>query len=65
MDTTPFKLTDAFGTAPSRPPFKQAVSTGKNLTKSVTHAKVRIAAPVVVGRKGEYYQLYTGAVELE
>ncbi|MBM3271717.1 excinuclease ABC subunit A [Candidatus Kaiserbacteria bacterium] len=36
---------------------KQAVSTGKNLTKSVTHAKVRIAAPVVVGRKGEYYQL--------
>lgn len=27
------------------------------LTASVTHAKVRISAPVVVGRKGEYYQL--------
>ncbi|MEN9412929.1 MAG: excinuclease subunit excinuclease subunit [Candidatus Parcubacteria bacterium] len=27
------------------------------LTAGVTHAKVRISAPVVVGRKGEYYQL--------
>jgi excinuclease ABC subunit A len=27
------------------------------LTAAVTHAKVRISAPVVVGRKGEYYQL--------
>jgi excinuclease ABC subunit A len=30
---------------------------GKKLTKEVSKAKVRIAAPVVVGRKGEYYQL--------
>jgi excinuclease ABC subunit A len=29
----------------------------KKLTKGVTDAKIRIAAPVVVGRKGEYYQL--------
>ncbi len=29
----------------------------KLLTKGVTDAKIRIAAPVVVGRKGEYYQL--------
>ncbi len=29
----------------------------KGLTKGVSSAKVRIAAPVVVGRKGEYYQL--------
>ncbi len=28
MDTTFFKLTDPFGSAPSRPPFKQAVSAG-------------------------------------
>jgi len=29
----------------------------KKLTASVTSAKVRISSPVVVGRKGEYYQL--------
>jgi excinuclease ABC subunit A len=29
----------------------------KTLTKSVTNAKIRISSPVVVGRKGEYYQL--------
>jgi excinuclease ABC subunit A len=29
----------------------------KNLTAEVSAAKVRISAPVVVGRKGEYYQL--------
>ena len=28
-----------------------------NLTKSVSDAKIRITSPVVVGRKGEYYQL--------
>ncbi|NBV76808.1 excinuclease ABC subunit A [bacterium] len=27
------------------------------LTSGVSHAKIRIASPVVVGRKGEYYQL--------
>ena len=32
-------------------------TTGKKLTSEVSHAKVRISAPVVVGRKGEYYQL--------
>jgi excinuclease ABC subunit A len=37
---------------------KQFLTTkGKQLTKGVTDAKIRIAAPVVVGRKGEYYQL--------
>lgn len=41
----------------ARKEHKQAVSTGKKLTASVTNAKVRIASPVVVGRKGEYYQL--------
>jgi excinuclease ABC subunit A len=30
---------------------------GGKLTKGVSQAKVRISAPVVVGRKGEYYQL--------
>ncbi len=29
----------------------------KELTKGVSHAKIRISSPVVVGRKGEYYQL--------
>jgi excinuclease ABC subunit A len=29
----------------------------KKLTASVTQAKVRISSPVVVGRKGEYYQM--------
>jgi len=32
-------------------------SEGKKLTKGVSDAKIRIAAPIVVGRKGEYYQL--------
>ncbi|MFA7309545.1 MAG: excinuclease ABC subunit UvrA [Candidatus Paceibacterota bacterium] len=31
--------------------------TDKKLIKGVSSAKVRISAPVVVGRKGEYYQL--------
>ena len=35
---------------------KQGVGTGK-LTKGVSAAKIRISSPVVVGRKGEYYQL--------
>lgn len=30
---------------------------GKKLTASVSKEKVRISAPIVVGRKGEYYQL--------
>lgn len=30
---------------------------GKKLTKDVSDAKVRISSPIVVGRKGEYYQL--------
>lgn len=34
-----------------------AAKKGAALTAGVTHAKVRISAPVVVGRKGEYYQL--------
>ncbi len=29
----------------------------KKLTKGVSEAKVRISSPIVVGRKGEYYQL--------
>ncbi|MDB5238070.1 MAG: uvrA [Candidatus Kaiserbacteria bacterium] len=29
----------------------------KNLTSGVTDAKIKILAPIVVGRKGEYYQL--------
>ncbi len=33
------------------------VKSDKNLTAEVSAAKVRISAPVVVGRKGEYYQL--------
>ncbi len=35
---------------------KHKVAAGK-LTKGVSAAKIRIAAPIVVGRKGEYYQL--------
>jgi excinuclease ABC subunit A len=35
---------------------KKGVKDGK-LTKGVSVAKIRISAPVVVGRKGEYYQL--------
>ncbi|OGG50074.1 excinuclease ABC subunit A [Candidatus Kaiserbacteria bacterium RIFCSPHIGHO2_01_FULL_54_36b] len=35
---------------------KQKVLAGK-LTKGVSAAKIRISSPVVVGRKGEYYQL--------
>ncbi len=35
---------------------QQKGETGK-LTKGVSDAKVRISSPVVVGRKGEYYQL--------
>lgn len=31
--------------------------TGKGLTAPVTKEKIRISAPLVVGRKGEYYQL--------
>ncbi len=37
----------------SNPPTKSE----KVLTKGVSAAKIRISAPVVVGRKGEYYQL--------
>ncbi len=37
------------GDKPARP--------GKVLTKDVSDAKVKILAPLVVGRKGEYYQL--------
>ncbi|MEK7133965.1 MAG: excinuclease ABC subunit UvrA [Patescibacteria group bacterium] len=36
---------------------KQKVAAGGKLTKGVSAAKVRISSPVVVGRKGEYYQL--------
>lgn len=36
---------------------KSAKTSDKKLTKGVSDAKVRITAPVVVGRKGEYYQL--------
>ena len=32
-------------------------SEGQTLTSSVSNVKVRISAPLVVGRKGEYYQL--------
>lgn len=34
-----------------------AVAMGKKLTAGVSGAKIRISSPVVVGRKGEYYQL--------
>lgn len=34
-----------------------AKSTDKKLTKHVSDAKIKISAPVVVGRKGEYYQM--------
>ncbi len=33
------------------------VKADKKLTKGISSAKVRISSPVVVGRKGEYYQL--------
>jgi excinuclease ABC subunit A len=36
---------------------KSPTSEKKQLTKGVSDAKVRILAPVVVGRKGEYYQM--------
>jgi excinuclease ABC subunit A len=36
---------------------KLAKKSGVKLTTGVSHAKIRISAPVVVGRKGEYYQL--------
>jgi excinuclease ABC subunit A len=36
---------------------EQKVSKSGKLTQGVSKAKVRISAPVVVGRKGEYYQL--------
>lgn len=36
---------------------KKKKSAGKKLTSGVSDEKVRISAPVVVGRKGEYYQL--------
>ncbi len=32
-------------------------SKGQTLTKGISNAKIRISSPVVVGRKGEYYQL--------
>src|SRR5690606_11011827 len=35
----------------------RTATSGKKLTKGVSNAKVRISSPVVVGRKGEYYQL--------
>ncbi|MBI5644741.1 excinuclease ABC subunit UvrA [Candidatus Kaiserbacteria bacterium] len=34
-----------------------AKTSGKKLTKGVSGAKVKITSPIVVGRKGEYYQL--------
>jgi len=36
---------------------KLAKKSGVKLTAGVSSAKIRISAPVVVGRKGEYYQL--------
>lgn len=36
---------------------KLAKKSGVKLTAGVSHAKIRVLAPVVVGRKGEYYQL--------
>ncbi|QQG37653.1 MAG: excinuclease ABC subunit UvrA [Candidatus Kaiserbacteria bacterium] len=36
---------------------KSAAGKGEKLIKGVSHAKIRISSPVVVGRKGEYYQL--------
>ncbi|MFZ2887139.1 MAG: excinuclease ABC subunit UvrA [Minisyncoccia bacterium] len=36
---------------------KLAKKSGVKLTAGVSKAKIRISAPVVVGRKGEYYQL--------
>ncbi len=36
---------------------KLAKKSGVKLTAGVSNAKIRISAPVVVGRKGEYYQL--------
>lgn len=36
---------------------KLAKKSGVKLTAGVSNAKIRILAPVVVGRKGEYYQL--------
>src|SRR3990167_6264405 len=36
---------------------KGAKASNKNLTKGVSDAKIRILSPIVVGRKGEYYQL--------
>ena len=36
---------------------KSAKTTSKKLTGSVNAAKIKIMAPVIVGRKGEYYQL--------
>ncbi|HWO07788.1 MAG TPA: excinuclease ABC subunit UvrA [Candidatus Paceibacterota bacterium] len=36
---------------------KLAKKSGVTLTSGVSKAKIRISAPVVVGRKGEYYQL--------
>ncbi len=36
---------------------KQKIVAGGKLTKGVSAAKIRISSPVVVGRKGEYYQM--------
>ena len=36
---------------------KQKVAAGTKLTKGVSAAKIRISSPIVVGRKGEYYQM--------
>src|SRR5574340_1170337 len=36
---------------------KKSKSSGKKLTAHVSKAKIRISSPIVVGRKGEYYQL--------
>ncbi len=38
-------------------PSHKATAAQRKLTKGVSKAKVRISAPMVVGRKGEYYQL--------
>ena len=54
LDTV-LKLVDAAGKGEKKVAGKPA-RPGK-LTKGVSGAKIRISAPIVVGRKGEYYQL--------
>ncbi|MDO8561673.1 MAG: excinuclease ABC subunit UvrA, partial [bacterium] len=40
-----------------KPPSPKATADQRKLTKNVSLAKVTITSPVVVGRKGEYYQM--------